>query len=166
MIQMIKEVKPRLKIRGYRLFYADKKAGKDEDIIYGKLLTSEKHGLTGKPDFVFKRGRKLVPVELKSGKLNGLGHPHRGDLMQLTAYFVILHDLFGLKPRQGRLIYADTMFVVKNKWRLRRDLFKTIGEMRRTLANEGPENPPERDYMKCRFCLCRETVCETAHDSQ
>jgi len=127
---MIKEAKPRLKIRGYQVFYEDKKAG-------ARLLRSEKYNLTGKPDFIFKRGRKYIPGELKSGKLKGSGEPRPGDMMQLAAYFLIIPGEFGRMPRQGRLIYGDTMFIIKNRRRLRKRLISIISEMNRTLEKKG-----------------------------
>ncbi|MCL2702416.1 MAG: Dna2/Cas4 domain-containing protein [Defluviitaleaceae bacterium] len=159
----VKEVKPKLRIRGYRLFYADRKADRkadrDDSVIYGRLLRSERHGLSGKPDFIFNRGNKFIPVELKSGKLNGAGEPRPGDLMQLVSYFVIIQGEFGRKPRQGRLIYGDTMFIIKNRRKLRRRLFRTMSEMRRALESGGPAADAAREYHKCRYCNCRETVC-------
>jgi CRISPR-associated exonuclease Cas4 len=102
----------------------------------------------------------MIPVELKSGSLNGSGVPREGDLMQLVAYFIIIKDEFGNKPRQGRLIYGDTMFIVKNRWRLRRRLLKTLREMREMLENGRAAKEPEPEFVKCRHCICRETVCE------
>ncbi|MDR1705350.1 MAG: CRISPR-associated protein Cas4 [Clostridiales bacterium] len=157
----VKEVKPRLNIMGYSLFYADKKSGSGENgVIHSRLLRSERHGLTGKPDYIFKRGRRMIPVELKSGALNGAGVPYEGDVMQLAAYFIIIKDEFGRKPRQGRLIYSDTMFIIKNRWRLRRRLLKTLRGMREMLAGGVAARDPEPGFAKCRYCVCRETVCE------
>lgn len=147
----LKEVKPRRNIKGYKIFYPDKKA---------KLLRSVKHGLTGKPDYILRNGNLMIPLELKSGNLNGAGVPREGDLMQLIAYFVIIKEEFGIKPRQGRLIYRDTMFIVKNKWRFRRRLFKTLHEMRNMLENGVIARKPKPGFMKCKYCICRETVCE------
>jgi CRISPR-associated exonuclease Cas4 len=157
----VKEVKPRLNIAGYSLLYADKKAGFGEKgVIYSRLLRSEKHGLTGKPDYIFKRGRRMIPVELKSGALSGAGVPYEGDVMQLAAYFIIIKEEFGKKPRQGRLIYSDTMFIIKNRRRLRRRLINTLREMREMLAGGASARYPEPGFAKCRYCVCRETVCE------
>lgn len=156
---MIRRVKPRLHIRGHKLFYTDKKTGaRKEGVIYSRLLRSESCGLTGKPDYIFRRGRRMIPVELKSGTCGG--EIYEGDLMQLVAYFIIIKDEFGVKPRQGRLIYNDAMFIVKNRRRLRKRLFCTLYEMREMLATDGASaGEVEPSFAKCRSCICRETVC-------
>lgn len=158
-MKAIKKVKPQLHIPGESLFYADKQHSRFKNrVIYGKLLRCEKHGLTGKPDYIFKRGRRLVPVELKSGAAKGLDAPRDGDLLQLAAYFVIVKSAFRTKPRFGRLVYGDCMFIVKNSGRLRRRLFRTVRAMRGMLAAETPPLA-EPGFVKCRYCVCRETVC-------
>jgi len=144
-----KEVKPKLKIYGYHQFYKD-----------GKLLYCEKYGLSGKPDFIFKRHNKYIPVELKSGKLKGAGKPRLGDLMQLVAYFFIIHSEFGKMPRQGRLIYGDTMFIVKNRRRLRKQFLGILSEMKSVLEYGCEFDDVEQSFSKCKYCICRETVCE------
>ncbi|MDR2183544.1 MAG: Dna2/Cas4 domain-containing protein [Clostridiales bacterium] len=124
----------------------------------GRLLHSEKHNLRGKPDFIFKNiitGR-LVPMELKSGEVEST--PHHGDIMQLAAYFLIVEDTMGARPKVGYLRYKNAMFKVKNTSRLRRALLDIVADMRRMLiTGEGEANP---SFARCRYCAARGTVCE------
>jgi CRISPR-associated exonuclease Cas4 len=148
----IKQVKLRDAPFLCRQIYADGKGG--------KMLCCEKHNLRGKPDFVFKKiitGR-LVPMELKSGEVDGA--PHYGDIMQLAAYFLIIEDAMGAKPKKGYLRYKNAMFKVKNTARLRKALLNVVADMREMLVTgEGEANP---SFVNCRYCIARGTVCEFA----
>lgn len=144
---------PRHGIPGAQIIYSD-----EED---NKLLVSEKYDLQGKPDYIFQTllGRSYIPVELKSTKLKeDEYYPHEGDLMQLVAYFLIIEDLYGKRPKQGRLIYKNRMFIIKNTRSLRRQIARYLKEMRLMIkTGKGVIDP---SFPKCRNCVCRGTVCE------
>ena len=148
---IIKE--PRHIIPGAHIIYSD-----EEDHT---LLISEKYDLQGKPDYIFQTmlGGSYIPVELKSTRLKEDDYyPHEGDLMQLVAYFLIIEDVYGKRPKQGRLIYQNRMFIIKNTRSLRRKNKKYLKEMRQMLkTGRGIALP---SFPKCRNCVCRETVCE------
>lgn len=156
----IKKTKPSLRPFGFRLIYTDQKPKKKrDDVAYSKLLCSKRYNIHGKPDFLFQnKSGKIIPVELKSGTIGDASLPHKGDLLQLTAYFIIVEEVYGVKPKEGRLIYKDFMFKVKNTKKLRKILFETLGEMYETLAYGMADAEP--NYAKCRHCICRNTVCE------
>lgn len=155
------KTKPALHINGYELFYSDQKSeDKIEGVIYAKLLHSDIHNISGKPDYIYrkKNGTKLIPVELKSGVIGDSDTPRQGDLMQLVAYFIIIEDVYGLRPKQGRLIYKDYMFIIKNTQKVRKELLAILWDMRDMLqTGEGEAN---NAFVQCKHCLCRETVCE------
>ncbi len=153
------KVEPKLKISNYHIFYADKKMD-NENIITGKVLKSEKYNIVGKPDYILKHNRKemYIPIELKSGSIGNKEFPNGNDLVQLSAYFIILEENFGVKIKEGRLIYSDYMFIVKNTRELRLNLIKTLEDMRNMLeTGEGDVMP---SFVKCRHCRCKGTVCE------
>jgi len=136
----------------HRLIYKDGKGV--------KLLHSEKYNLRGKPDLIFKNiitGR-FVPMELKSGQItDDLRH---GDIMQLTAYFLIIEDVMGRRPRVGYLRYQNAMFKIKNNRKRRKALLRITAEMRKMLlTGEGQANP---SFVNCRYCIAKNTVCEFA----
>ena len=145
--------KPRHGVFGAYIIYSDQ--GQN------KLLVSEKYDLQGKPDYIFKTRltRKYIPVEIKSTQLKeDEEYPHEGDLMQLVAYFLIIEDVYNRRPRYGRLIYKNRMFIVKNTRKLRRQLKNYLREMRKMLETGKGEAFPS--FPKCRNCVCQGTVCE------
>ena len=155
----IKKVPSSNVMRGYTLIYADQKQGKKNEKDFGKLLYSSEYELQGKPDYIFKKrfGKRIVPVELKSGSIGDDPLPHKGDLLQLGAYFLILADVYKVTPKFGRLVYQDFMFVVKNTRSLRKEVQKTTKEMREMLIyGVGKANP---SFVTCRYCVCNGTVC-------
>lgn len=145
--------KPRYGVPGAQIIYSD-----EDD---NRLLISEKYDLQGKPDYIFQTllGGAYIPVELKSTKLKeNEYYPHEGDLMQLAAYFLIIEDVYGKQPKQGRLIYKNRMFIIKNNRSIRKQLNKYLKEMRQMIKTGKGEALPS--FPKCRNCVCRGTVCE------
>ncbi|MDI6603626.1 MAG: CRISPR-associated protein Cas4 [Thermoanaerobacteraceae bacterium] len=142
-----------------KLLYIDKQEEvKRRNVIYGKLLRSEKYGISGKPDYIYELGSELIPLELKSTKVDD-NSPLFKDVMQLAAYFLIIEEVFGKKVIRGRIIYQNTMFEIYNRKKVRKDLMKIIKNMR--LMENGKYDPEERgSFIKCRFCPCRGTVCK------
>ncbi|WP_317854528.1 CRISPR-associated protein Cas4 [Chakrabartyella piscis] len=145
-------------VSGYTLFYADQKQKGKEG--FGKMLKSEKYDLRGKPDYIYRKrfGKMLMPVELKSGKIGDADVPHLGDLMQLCAYFLMIEDIYGVRPKEGRLVYADYMFLVQNTKKLRKEVLSLMEEMRNML--ETGEGAANADFATCRYCVCNGVVCE------
>ena len=148
----IKIKEPKLGVFGAQVIYSDEDGG--------KLLKSEKYDLQGKPDYIFQTmlGGSYIPVELKSTKLKEEDvFPHEGDLMQLVAYFLIIEDLYGKRPKNGRLVYNNRMFIIKNTRSLRRQLKRYLKEMRQMIkTGQGQADP---SFPKCKNCVCRDTVC-------
>lgn len=154
----IKKTKPKLHPFGYRMIYTDQKIKCGDDVIVSKLLKSEKFEIQGKPDFLYKGFfGKVIPVELKSGKIGEEKLPHFGDMLQLAAYFLIVEDIYGKRPRYGNLIYSDYMFKIKNTREIRREVFSTIKKMNKML--ETGEGEGCFEFAKCRHCLCK-GVCQ------
>ncbi len=144
---------------GYSLLYADQKQSGAKQEGFGKLLHSEAYALQGKPDYIYKKrfGKAIVPVELKSGSIGEEALPHRGDLLQLAAYFLLLEDVYQVRPKFGKLVYRDYMFVVKNTRGLRKEVGQTMKAMREMLLyGVGKANA---SFVTCRHCICNGTVC-------
>lgn len=132
--------------------YADEKGA--------KMLQAPTLMLKGKPDFIFETWllKRYIPLEIKSGKLKD-EMPHLGDLYQLVAYFLIIEEAYGKRPPYGKLVYANKTFKVRNTARLRRQVKAVIKEMRQMLEEDVmPCASP--DFMKCKNCVCKDTVCE------
>ena len=164
---LLKNAKPNIQkltarddIRGYALIYADQKQGGKGETDFGKLLYSAKYELQGKPDYVFQSpiGKKIVPVELKSGSIGEEKLPHHGDFLQLCTYFLILEDVYGQKPPFGRIVYRDYMFEIKNTAKVRNEVLQTVKEMREMLQYGVGKAKPS--FAHCRPCICNGTVCQ------
>ncbi len=158
----IKIKKPKLGVFGADIIYTDQKEkNKSPYVEYGKILYSKKYDIKGKPDYIFKKRwtGDLIPVELKSGTIKKDNiKPYEGDMMQLAAYFLIIEDVYHKRPKEGRLIYSNYMFIIRNTWKLRRKTKHILADMRNMLeTGEQSVNP---NFIKCRYCICRETVCE------
>ncbi len=154
----IKKTKPILHPFGYKIIYTDQKIGRENNVVKSRLLKSEKFGLQGKPDFIYKNiFGKIIPVELKSGKIKDGNLPHIGDMMQLATYFIIIEEVYGKKPRFGNLIYKDYMFKIKNTKGIRKEVIKTVDRMN-DMLNSG-KGEASCEFVKCRYCLCK-GVCE------
>ncbi|MCI1959870.1 MAG: CRISPR-associated protein Cas4 [Clostridia bacterium] len=148
-------------MKHFHVIYSDARPKKkQEDIEYSTTLKCEKLDIQGKPDFIFESNysNQIVPVEIKSGCIKDENFPHEGDLMQLAAYFAITEEEYKIRPKFGRLIYKDYMFDIKNTKALRRELEIKINVMREMLNGKPIDN--NYDYAKCRYCICRGTVCE------
>ena len=125
-------------------------------VIYSDLdrpaqpLYSRSIALSGKPDYIVrdKKGR-LIPVEIKSGRAI---KPHRGHMLQLAVYCLLIEENYNVAVPYGILVYADKRpHKIEFDKHLRADLMRTIEEMRR-----APESrPPERGHSqrnRCRSC--------------
>lgn len=144
---------------GYHLFYTDENTKhKKQNVIYKKLLFSQKYNIQGKPDFIYKKFNTCYVVELKSGTIKKEQMPHLGDLMQLVAYFLIIEDVYGYKVKKGKLIYNDYCFVVKNTKSLRQHFLKILNDMRIMLKTGN--GTPNCSFVHCKHCMCRQTVCQ------
>ena len=132
-LETVKKKKTSFNMTGWELVYSDKAEEEKEDgVDYGIVLYSAKYDIQGKPDHIFKKRHsgKLMPVEIKSGKIGEEAFPHYGDYLQLCAYFLIIEDVYGKKPKYGKIIYKDYMFIIRNGMRTKRDITKVLGRMR------------------------------------
>ena len=134
----------------YRCIYEDGRGG--------KLLYSQKHNLRGKPDFIYKNifTGGFIPVELKSGDISD--SPRHGDMMQLAAYFLIIEDAMGKRPKKGYLRYKNATFKVKNTSKLRKMLLTIVQDMRKMLETGTGHAAPS--FVHCRYCVAKDTVCD------
>ena len=144
--------KKELGVKGANPIYKDEKGV--------KLLVADKLALQGKPDFIFETWirKKYIPLEIKSGKIND-ETPHMGDLYQLGAYFLIIEEVYGKKPPYGKLVYSNKTFTVRNTAELRRNILRTVEDMRDMLEESYIPNATP-DFVKCKHCICKDTVCE------
>jgi CRISPR-associated exonuclease Cas4 len=124
-------------------------------------LFSRRHQLAGRPDYVVREGRAVVPVEVKSSRSPASG-PREGHILQLAAYCLLVEETQGARPAYGIIQYADRAFRVDNTPELARTLLATLDAMRRDVAR-GRSHRSHSDAARCRRCGVR-SVCEERLD--
>lgn len=72
------------------------------------LLIDDELQLIGKPDYIVRRGRDLIPVEVKP--LRRAKRPYESDIYQLMAYCLLMERTYGQRPPYGLLRYATHTF--------------------------------------------------------
>ena len=126
------------------------------EVIYSDLdhpahvLYSRSLALSGKPDYIVRdREGRLIPVEIKSGRAI---QPHRGHIMQLAAYCLLVEENYNVAVPYGILVYADKVqHKIKFDPHLRSDLLSTLEEMRYALESGSPERGHSQRRI-CRSC--------------
>jgi CRISPR-associated exonuclease Cas4 len=74
-------------------------------------LVSRRFRLAGRPDYVTRESRGLVPVEVKSRTCGEYG-PYAGERAQLFAYCLIVEEEFSGTVARGELQYRDRKVTV------------------------------------------------------
>jgi CRISPR-associated exonuclease Cas4 len=122
-----------------------------------KPLFSRRHQLAGKPDYLVREGRAIIPVEVKSSRAPTSG-PREGHILQLAAYCLLVEETDGVRPAYGLVQYADQTFRVDNTPELAHALRATLVAMRRDIAR-GKSHRSHNDPARCRRCGVR-AACE------
>lgn len=115
-----------------------------------KPLFSKRYRITGKPDYVIKKDKRHIPVEVKTGYHYELQKNHT---FQLAAYCQLLEDVYGDLVPYGMLIYNDTsqQYRVPFDPKLRFELESTINKMRQELKT-GKVARNHQDPYRCKSC--------------
>jgi CRISPR-associated exonuclease Cas4 len=116
-------------------------------------LYSPQHRLSGKPDYLVRERRRVVPVEVKPGRR--ANEPYEGDILQLAAYCLLVDEEFGQRPRYGYLKYQQQVFRVDYVQSLERELLQRLETMRHDAeADDVPVS--HQEPRRCQFCGHRE----------
>jgi CRISPR-associated exonuclease Cas4 len=85
------------------------------DVVYsdsekrpGEVIRAKTVPLVGKPDFLVKKGKYMIPVELKRGKTPVTPYPNH--VAQLYAYCVLVSEEYGVRPPYGIIKYPKDEF--------------------------------------------------------
>ena len=65
-------------------------------------LTSDRYGLTGRPDRLIREGGMVIPEEWKSSR--SVWPNHRA---QFGVYFLLIEDQLGVKPSHGFMVCGN-----------------------------------------------------------
>jgi len=126
--------------------------GENDD---ARVLRSEEHGLTGRPDYILEIDGGLVPVEVKTGRVPR--GPLFSHVVQLAAYCLLLESEGAVT--HGILRYGDVEHIVAFDDNLRSILNKKMSEMREAMASGEVHRDHDRPG-KCRSCSRRDACPE------
>jgi CRISPR-associated exonuclease Cas4 len=130
---------------GGKIIYTDTRDwGEVEKPLYDPII-----GLTGKPDYLVKKGREIIPVEVKSSRVND--SPYDSHIYQLAAYCYLVERETGHRPPYGILQYPSRTFRVDYTTELEDALLEILSDIRyqerRTVVNRSHEAP-----QRCASC--------------
>jgi CRISPR-associated exonuclease Cas4 len=125
----------------------------------GETFESTEHGLTGRPDYILKSGKELIPVERKSRMLSGRA-PHSGEILQLAAYCLLVEERFGRTVLRGQLQYPDRTLDIAFDDHLRRQLTAALHAMHEAITKDDVARS-HTSPARCRACGFRD-ICTQA----
>src|SRR5688572_486452 len=115
-----------------------------------RALRSARHGIVGRPDYLVEEQGRIAPVELKPSRESD--SPWLRDVVQLAAYCLLLEETEPRFAGYGYLRYANRTFRIDFTDRVRRELLRTIANMRADLtAADVPPN--HHDPRRCARCM-------------
>ena len=106
-------------------------------------------GLTGKPDYLIKKGDQIIPAEVKSSWAPR--SPYDRHILQLAAYCVLVNSTYGQRPPYGLLCYKNRTFKVKFTFDLEERLLETIDIIR---MQKNKEDAPRSHTQPNRCARC------------
>jgi CRISPR-associated exonuclease Cas4 len=128
-----------------QIVYADTGAWKRNE----RSLFSARHRLTGKPDYLVQERGRVVPVEVKPGRMAAA--PYEGDVLQLAAYCLLVEEQYGERPAFGYLKYSRNLFRVDYSDSLRQALLLALQGMRQEWQAKDVA-PSHREPQRCQRC--------------
>lgn len=109
---------------GGRVIYAD--TGKWEKVE--KPLYDPVTQITGRPDYLVRQGKEVIPVEVKSGHTPE--NPYDSHIYQLAAYCLLVEREFGVRPAYGIIHYNRRTFEIPYTQELESALIDILTEIR------------------------------------
>lgn len=115
-------------------------------------LKAPRYGLVGRPDYLLRRGRAIIPVEAKPSRVAAT--PYEGDVLQLAAYCLLVEEAYDVTPPYGLLRYRDHTFEIAYDDDLRERLLDLLEEMRE-VAWEDDVLRSHEQVSRCAACAMR-----------
>ena len=140
---------------GGRVVYTDTRAwGEVDQPLYDPVWD-----LTGKPDYLVRQGRMVIPVEVKSGRTPAA--PYDSHIFQLAAYCLLVERVMDVRPDYGLIRYPQRTFQVDYTPALEKQLKDLLDEIRaykrKRVINRSHQQP-----QRCRNCgfnhICEEKL--------
>jgi len=121
-------------------------------------LRSDAHGLVGKPDYLVRTGRHVIPVEVKAGAAPD--RPRPGHVLQLGAYCLLVEGRFGARPPYGIIRYNDKSLKIPFERSLEQTVLETLARMRADAARPSGAKRDHADARRCAACGVRDDCAE------
>jgi len=119
------------------------------DKIRAPSYFSEKYMLSGKPDYVIKKGEDYIPVEMKTGRVPR--GPFFSHILQVVAYCILIEENFEKVPPHGILEYADhVQHKIDYDEKGKEMVISKLDEMREMLSGE---TKPYRNHNRKGKCI-------------
>jgi CRISPR-associated exonuclease Cas4 len=131
-----------------------------EGVKQEKPLISKAYGLIGRPDYLVRTDRGIIPIEVKSTRCPAGGRAYDSHAMQLAAYCLLVEDGIDEMVPYGIIRYADCEVVIDYTPELRDELLLLLEEMRDARAAVDVHRS-HNDARRCRGCSMRE-ICDEA----
>jgi len=145
----VNNLRKKHKIQEGKIAYSDLSA-------LAKPLFSKRHMLTGKPDYIVKRNKHYIPVEVKTGVYD---EPQKSHVFQLATYCQLLEDSYGGFVPYGVLVYGDSQqYKIPFNPRIRFELDSTVKTMRYIMRTKNVVRNHD-DVRRCIGCSMR-AYCE------
>jgi CRISPR-associated exonuclease Cas4 len=113
-------------------------------------------GLTGRPDYLVEQADQVIPVEVKSARVDQ--GPYDSHIYQLAAYCLLVERSYGKRPAYGILHYPNRTYRIEFTSELESTTLALLDEMhsneRRKELHRSHESPG-----RCAACGYR-SVCE------
>jgi len=106
-------------------------------------------GLTGRPDYLIKKGDQIIPAEVKSSWAPR--SPYDSHILQLAAYCVLVESTYGQRPPYGLLRYKNRTFKIKFTSDLEERVLEKIDVIRK---QKNKEDAPRSHNQLNRCARC------------
>ena len=124
------------------------------DKIKAPSYFSEEYMLSGKPDYIIKKGEDYIPVEIKTGRIPR--GPFFSHILQVVAYCLLIEERYGKAPPCGILEYADhKLHRIDYDEKGKELVFSKLDEMREMLAGGKKPYRNHNRRGKCHNCSRR-----------
>ena len=115
----------------------------------GKPFFSKRYRIAGKPDYIVKKNKRYIPVEVKTGTHND---PQKNHIFQLASYCHLLEENYGGFVPYGILVYNNTyQYKIPFDPKIRFEFENTLKNMRNAMKT-GRITRNHNDYYKCKNC--------------
>lgn len=118
-----------------------------------KLLESKNHNIRGRPDYIIKQKGKIIPVEVKTGRIPK--GPHFSHILQLAAYCLLVEENYQQRPPYGLIRYGkEKEFKIDYDNKLEQLIKEKALEIQECI-DKGSAHRNHRRKNKCMYCSRR-----------